>query len=117
MTGEISSDYGAVTDGTGRALGDLPLGSGGRSAVPGVDPRLTMAVDDTGAQNRRGRDKVHDAGERTGRYTKASACAGEFIGVLGAPARGGFSSRWRIAHKSSPTNAEMLENLPIPTKA
>lgn len=73
MTGEISSDYGAVLDGTGRALGDLPPGDGGKPAVPSVDPRLTIAVDNTGAQTRRGRDKVHDAGERTSRYTKGLA--------------------------------------------
>lgn len=69
MTGSISSDYGAVTDGVTRAAGGLPPSAGGAPA-PGADPRLTAAVDDTASQNKRGRDDVEGRGEKTGRYTR-----------------------------------------------
>ncbi len=69
MTEEISSDYGSVINGAQRAGGSLPTETGvGRA--PGVDPRLTSAVDDTAAQARNGRNKVSDRGEKTSKYTK-----------------------------------------------
>lgn len=69
MTGSISNDYGAVTDGVTRAAGGLPPSAGGPQA-PGADPRLTAAVDDTATQNKRGRDDVQGRGEKTSRYTR-----------------------------------------------
>lgn len=70
MTGSINNNYGAVIDGAGRAMDGMSTRTDGKSAAPGVDPRLTSAVEDTSAQGRAGRDKVRAAGDKTGRYTK-----------------------------------------------
>lgn len=70
MTGSINNDFGAVIDGTGRAMDGMPARTDGKSTAPGVDPRLTSAVEDTSAQGRAGRDKVRAAGDKTGQYTK-----------------------------------------------
>ena len=70
MTGEISNEYGTVTDGVTRANGSLPPANPGAAPAPGVDPRLSGAVDDTAQQNKRGRDDVEKRGEKTSRYTR-----------------------------------------------
>lgn len=70
MTGPINNDYNPVIDGTENAMGTLPAGKGGKPTASGADPRLTAAVDDTDAQNRKGRDKVREAGDKTSKYTK-----------------------------------------------
>lgn len=56
----ISTDDGAIQAGSATAssaLDDARRGDG-RAAAPGVDPRLTVAVDDTAKQNKRSGDKV-----------------------------------------------------------
>lgn len=70
MTGPISNNYDAVIDGAGRAQQDLSTPITDAPPAPGVDPRLTAAVDDAAAQNRRGRDKVRDGAEKSDEYTK-----------------------------------------------
>lgn len=70
MTGPINNDYNPVIDGTDNAMGGLPAGKGGKPTAAGADPRLTAAVDDTDTQNRKGRDKVREAGDKTSKYTK-----------------------------------------------
>lgn len=62
MTTPISTDDDAIQSGSGQAAASLQSArtGGGRPGAPGVDPRLTVAVDDTASQNRRGADRVND---------------------------------------------------------
>lgn len=68
MTGTISTNNDAIQSGTSDAANQLAgvlMGPDGKPLTPGVDPRLTAAVDDTAKQNRRGGDRADDAMERT----------------------------------------------------
>jgi hypothetical protein len=70
MSGDISNTGGSLVDGTNQAMGGLPASKKGKASGPGVDPRLSAAVDDTSKQNQRGRQNVVDAGDKTSKYTK-----------------------------------------------
>ena len=70
MTTPISTDDGAIQSGTSAAKSQLDSANATASSRPpaaGVDPRLTAAVDDAGAQNRRSAERTGDGIDRTGR--------------------------------------------------
>lgn len=69
MTGKIRTDFNAVPSGVDRALADSPS-QGGRPRGPGVDPRLTVAADDSDQQNTRGRERVRGRGDSAKKYTR-----------------------------------------------
>jgi hypothetical protein len=88
MTSSISTDDGAIQSGTSSAKGQLDstMASGGKSApASGVDPRLSAAVDDAGAQNRRSAENTGDGIERTSKDSagKTSIDKGGAAGVNG----------------------------------
>lgn len=66
----ISSDFDAVGSGVQSAKGDLPTGNGGQANAPGVDPRLSNAVDDTHEEGKKGRDRVGDRTDKAGKFNK-----------------------------------------------
>lgn len=70
MTEPITNNYDSMTEGAARAQSELSTPVTGSRPAPGVDPRLTAAVDDAAAQNQRGRDKVRDGADKTDTYTK-----------------------------------------------
>ncbi len=68
MTTPIRTDDAAIQSGTSAAssrLDSTMATSGSSVPAPGVDPRLTAAVDDAGAQNRRAADRTDDGIKRT----------------------------------------------------
>jgi hypothetical protein len=88
MTSSISTDDGAIQSGTSSAKGQLDstMASGGKSTpASGVDPRLSAAVDDAGAQNRRSAENTGEGIERTSKDSagKTSIDKGGAAGVNG----------------------------------
>lgn len=67
---EISSNHAPLINETGRNMESLPVGPDGKPLAPGVDPRLTAAMDDTDKQNRRGKDRVAYRGDRTRKFAE-----------------------------------------------
>lgn len=70
MTSSISTNDATIQSGTSSAQNNLDTtmaGSGSRAPSAGVDPRLTAAVDDAGAQNRRSAERAGDDITRTSR--------------------------------------------------
>lgn len=68
MTTPISTDDATIQSGSSSASSSLDSAmatSGGRGPAVGVDPRLTAAVDDAGAQNRHAADRTDDGIKRT----------------------------------------------------
>lgn len=68
MTTPISTEDGAIQSGSSAAKSSLDTAmasSNSRAPGAGVDPRLTAAVDDAGAQNRRSADRTEDGIDRT----------------------------------------------------
>jgi len=68
MTSAISTNDGEIQSGSSAASSRLDAtmaGSGNRAPSVGVDPRLTAAVDDAGAQNRSAADRAEDGIRRT----------------------------------------------------
>ena len=77
MTEPITNNYDAMNEGAARTQSDLSAPTPRSRPAPGVDPRLTAAVDDAAAQNERGRDKVRDGSDKTGSYTKGMSALQE----------------------------------------
>jgi hypothetical protein len=69
----IGNDFDNLIGKLGTAAGTLPPAADGKPRAPGVDPRLSSAVDDTAAQGRKARDAVADRGDKTDKYTKGLA--------------------------------------------
>lgn len=69
MSTPISNDYSAMVDGSQRAAELLSTPITAAPAPPGVDPRLSVAVDDAAAQNQKDQDRVRDGADKTGKYT------------------------------------------------
>lgn len=89
MTEPITNNYDEMVGGATRAQSDLSTPTPGSRPAAGVDPRLTAAVDDAVAQNRRGRDKVRDGAEKTGSYSKGMSAlqeeGGRSVRAAGGP--------------------------------
>ena len=70
MSSPISNSFDAMVEGSGRVADELSDPAVRNDPAPGVDPRLTAAVDDAAAQNERGRDKIRDGAEKSGEYSR-----------------------------------------------
>jgi hypothetical protein len=69
MSTPISNDYASMVDGAQRAAEMLSTPITAAPTPPGVDPRLSVAVDDAAAQNQKDQDRVRDGADKTGKYT------------------------------------------------
>jgi hypothetical protein len=69
MSTPISNDYASMVDGSQRAAELLSTPITAAPTPPGVDPRLSVAVDDAAAQNQKDQDRVRDGADKTGKYT------------------------------------------------
>lgn len=101
MTGSISTNDEAIQSGSSSASDQLNSSTGdGQPNAPGVDPRLTNAVDDTHAQNKKAHEKTGDGIDRTKKDSKGKSdidgkgsdnvngIGSALMGALGAGASG-----------------------------
>ncbi|BBX87926.1 C40 family peptidase [Mycolicibacterium aubagnense] len=99
MTSSISTNDAVIQAGTSSASGQLSAARiDGKPSAPGVDPRLTGAVDDTTAQTRKASDKASDSIDKTSKDSKGKTAidkggadglngiSGAMLGALGAGA-------------------------------
>lgn len=69
----VSNDFDNLIGKIGATTDTLPPADNGKPRAPGVDPRLSAAVDDTATQGRKARSAVSGRGEKTDKYTKGLA--------------------------------------------
>ena len=105
MSGPISSDYETVIGGSQRAVQSLPMPTPvDQPSVP-VHPRLTAAVDEADAHNRKQRDRTREGAERTRDHTS---------GLRGVQEQGDRAVRSVTAAPPVPLSAMQPSPAPMP---